>query len=132
MGLTRDTGIAEIVTAGLQSVCYQTRDLLDAMEKDNAKPSRLRVDGGMVVNDWVVQFLADILNLPIQRPAVTETTALGVAYLAGLTVGIYESLEQVGELWEQQRQFDPSMKDADRELLYTGWLDSVSRVRTSQ
>ena len=132
MGLTRDTGIAEIVTAGLQSVCYQTRDLLDAMEKDNAKPSRLRVDGGMVVNDWVVQFLADILNLPIQRPAVTETTALGVAYLAGLTVGIYESLEQVGELWEQQRQFDPSMKDADREFLYTGWLDSVSRVRTSQ
>lgn len=132
MGLTRDTGIAEIVTAGLQSVCYQTRDLLDAMEKDNAKPSRLRVDGGMVVNDWVVQFLSDILNLPIQRPAVTETTALGAAYLAGLTVGVFESLEQVAELWEQQQQFDPCMKDAERDVLYNGWLDSVSRVRTSQ
>jgi glycerol kinase len=130
--LTRDTGIAEIVTAGLQSDCYQTRDLLDAMEKDNAKPSRLRVDGGMVVNDWVVQFLSDITNLPIQRPAVTETTALGVAYLAGLTAGIYESLDQVGELWEQQRQFDTDMKDSEREVLYNGWLDSVSRVRTSQ
>lgn len=132
MGLTRDTGIAEIVTAGLQSVCYQTRDLLDAMEKDNAKPSRLRVDGGMVVNDWVVQFLSDILNLPIQRPAVTETTALGVAYLAGLTSGIYDSLDQVGQHWEQQRQFDTHMKDNERDVLYNGWLDSVSRVRTSQ
>lgn len=132
MGLTRDTGIAEIVTAGLQSVCYQTRDLLEAMEKDNAKPSRLRVDGGMVVNDWVVQFLSDILDLPIQRPAVTETTALGVAYLAGLTAGIYESLDQVGQLWEQQRQFDTHMKDNERDVLYNGWLDSVSRVRTSQ
>lgn len=132
MGLTRDTGIAEIVTAGLQSVCYQTRDLLDAMEKDNAKPSRLRVDGGMVVNDWVVQFLSDILNLPIQRPAVTETTALGAAYLAGLTAGVFESLEQVGQLWEEQRQFDSSMKDAERDALYGGWLDCVSRVRSDQ
>jgi glycerol kinase len=132
MGLTRDTGIAEIVTAGLQSVCYQTKDLLEAMAKDKAVPSRLRVDGGMVVNDWVVQFLTDILGLPIERPAVTETTALGAAYLAGLTSGIYDSLDQVGQLWEQERQFDAQMKDSERISLYNGWLDTVSRVRTSE
>lgn len=131
MGLTRDTGIAEIVTAGLQSVCYQTRDLLEAMAKDNAVPARLRVDGGMVVNDWVVQFLSDVMNLPIERPMITETTALGVAYLAGLTSGVYKDIDEVSQLWEQESQFTPQMKDAERDGLYSGWLDSVSRVRTS-
>lgn len=131
MGLTRDTGIAEIVTAGLQSVCYQTRDLLDAMAKDEAVPQRIRVDGGMVVNDWVVQFLADVMDLPIQRPAVTETTALGVAYLAGIAAGVYRDLDEVGQLWEQEQQFEPQMDRAERERLYNGWLDAVSRVRTT-
>lgn len=131
MGLTRDTGIAEIVTAGLQSVCYQTRDLLEAMAKDDAVPARLRVDGGMVVNDWVVQFLSDVMNLPIERPMITETTALGVAYLAGLTSGIYKDIDEVSQLWEQQHQFTPEMKDSERDRLYSGWLDCVSRVRTS-
>lgn len=131
MGLTRDTGIAEIVTAGLQSVCYQTRDLLDAMAKDEAVPQRIRVDGGMVVNDWVVQFLADVMDLPIQRPAVTETTALGVAYLAGIAAGVYQDLDEVGQLWEQEQQFEPQMNRAERERLYNGWLDAVSRVRTT-
>lgn len=130
MGLTRDTGIAEIVTAGLQSVCYQTRDLLEAMSKDEAKPARLRVDGGMVVNDWVVQFLADILNLPIERPLVTETTALGAAYLAGLSCGVYQDLEEVSQLWSQEHEFTPEMPEAHREKLYNGWLDCVSRIRT--
>ena len=132
MGLTRDTGIAEIVTAGLQSVCYQTRDLLEAMSKDQVVPSRLRVDGGMVVNDWVMQFLADILNLPIERPVITETTALGVAYLAGLSSGIYSSLSQVGELWEQEHQFDSNLAEDKRSQLYEGWLDTVNRVRTER
>lgn len=132
MGLTRDTGIAEIVTAGLQSVCYQTRDLLEAMAKDNAVPERLRVDGGMVVNDWVVQFLSDILGLPIERPAVTETTALGAAYLAGITCGMFKDMNEVAELWAQERRFDTTMDLAERETLYNGWLDTVSRVRTSQ
>ncbi|WP_275431762.1 FGGY-family carbohydrate kinase, partial [Stenotrophomonas maltophilia] len=81
-GLTRDTGIKEIVTAGLQSVCYQTRDLLEAMRQDGTPPSALRVDGGMVVNNWVMQFLTDILGVTVERPEVTETTALGVAYMA--------------------------------------------------
>ncbi|MDI9843474.1 FGGY-family carbohydrate kinase, partial [Pseudomonas aeruginosa] len=86
-GLTRDTGIKEIVTAGLQSVCYQTRDLLEAMRQDGTPPSALRVDGGMVVNNWVMQFLTDILGVTVERPEVTETTALGVAYMAGLKAG---------------------------------------------
>ena len=131
MGLTRDTGIAEIVTAGLQSVCYQTKDLLEAMAKDQVTPSRLRVDGGMVVNDWVMQFLSDILDLPIERPVVTETTALGVAYLAGLSCGLYENLEQISELWAQEHQFSPELEVDKRERLYKGWLDTVNRVRTA-
>ncbi|GAA6134278.1 glycerol kinase GlpK [Oceaniserpentilla sp. 4NH20-0058] len=132
MGLTRDTGIAEIVTAGLQSVCYQTRDLLEAMKKDQAMPARLRVDGGMVVNDWVVQFLSDILDLTIERPAVTETTALGAAFLAGICAGIYKDMDEVSQLWQKQAQFSPLMNDDERSVLYNGWLDTVSRVRTSE
>ena len=131
MGLTRDTGIAEIVTAGLQSVCYQTKDLLEAMAKDQVTPSRLRVDGGMVVNDWVMQFLSDILDLPIERPVVTETTALGVAYLAGLSCGLYENLEQISQLWAQEHQFSPELAADKRDQLYKGWLDTVNRVRTA-
>lgn len=132
MGLSRDTGIAEIVTAGLQSVCYQTKDLMEAMKKDNAFFESLRVDGGMVTNDWVVQFLSDILDLPIQRPAVTETTALGAAYLAGIAAGVYSGMDEVSQLWAQQRQFEPNMKDNERESLYNGWVDSVSRIRTTE
>ncbi|MGR6871654.1 glycerol kinase GlpK [Pseudomonas sp. HK3] len=132
MGLTRDTGIAEIVTAGLQSVCYQTRDLLEAMKKDEAMPTNLRVDGGMVVNDWVVQFLSDILDLPIERPVITETTALGAAFLAGLSSGVFSSIEEVCHLWQEQTQFEPVMADDERDKLYSGWLDTVSRVRTSE
>lgn len=128
MGLTRDTGIAEIVTAGLQSVCYQTKDLIRAIQNDGASLQALRVDGGMVVNDWVMQFLADILNVPVDRPRVTETTALGAAYLAGLQTGVYKSLEEIAQLWERERRFDPVMKPALREKLYAGWLDSVERV----
>jgi glycerol kinase len=132
MGLTRDTGIAEIVTAGLQSVCYQTRDLLEAMKKDQAMPAHLRVDGGMVVNDWVVQFLSDILDLPIERPVITETTALGAAFLAGLSGGVFASIEDVCQLWQEETEFKPVMKNDERNTLYNGWLDTVSRVRTSE
>lgn len=129
-GLTRDTGIKDIVTAGLQSVAYQTKDLIHAMEADGAgKPTTLRVDGGMVANNWVVQFLGDVLNVDVDRPAVIETTALGVAYLAGLQVGIYSSLEEIAELWHCERHFTPAMSDTLRETLYNGWLDAVKRVR---
>ncbi|MWV13323.1 glycerol kinase GlpK [Pseudomonas sp. R-28-1W-6] len=130
-GLTRDTGIKEIVTAGLQSVCYQTRDLLEAMRQDGTvEPSALRVDGGMVVNNWVMQFLADILGVPVERPEVTETTALGVAYLAGLQAGLYGSLEEIASHWHRQRRFEPRMAAEHRAKLYHGWLDAVKRVRS--
>ncbi len=128
MGLTRDTGIAEIVTAGLQSVCYQTKDLVRAIQNDGVRLESLRVDGGMVVNDWLMQFLADILNVPVDRPQVTETTALGVAYLAGLQVGVYGGLDDITALWARERRFTPAMKPALRESLYAGWLDAVERV----
>ncbi len=129
-GLTRDTGIGEIVTAGLQSVCFQTRDLLDAMTSDGGNSTAaLRVDGGMVVNNWVVQSLANILGVQVDRPQITETTALGVAYLAGLHVGIFDSLEAVTQRWERERTFDPVMPEPKREALYQGWLDAVRRVR---
>ncbi len=130
-GLTRDTGIKEIVTAGLQSVCYQTRDLLEAMHRDGAaEPSALRVDGGMVVNNWVMQFLADILGVPVERPEVTETTALGVAYLAGLQAGLYRDLEEIASHWHRQQRFAPRMAGEHRDKLYAGWLDAVKRVRS--
>lgn len=128
LGLTRDTGIGEIVTAGLQSVCYQTKDLVRAIQNDGADLASLRVDGGMVVNDWLMQFLADILNVTVDRPRITETTALGVAYLAGLQTGVYDSLEQISELWECERQFHAGMSPALRESLYSGWLDAIERV----
>ncbi|GIZ11232.1 glycerol kinase GlpK [Pseudomonas sp. NCCP-436] len=130
-GLTRDTGIKEIVTAGLQSVCYQTRDLLEAMRQDGAAaPSALRVDGGMVENNWVMQFLADILGVSVERPEVTETTALGVAYLAGLQLGLYPNLAAIASHWHRQQRFEPRMQADQRERLYAGWLDAVKRVRS--
>ncbi len=130
-GLTRDTGIKEIVTAGLQSVCYQTLDLLEAMRQDGAAaPSALRVDGGMVENNWVMQFLADILGVTVERPEVTETTALGVAYLAGLQYGLYRDLDEIASHWHRQHSFLPRMADAHRDALYSGWLDAVKRVRS--
>ncbi|WDE11375.1 glycerol kinase GlpK [Thalassomonas haliotis] len=130
-GLTRDTGIAEFVSAGLQSVCYQTKDLKRAMENDGAvRPSTLRVDGGMVANNWLVQFLSDILGADVDRPVIQETTALGAAYLAGLQIGLFDSLAQISELWQCQRQFTPQMPKSERDELYQGWEDAVSRVRS--
>ncbi|MDP2227061.1 MAG: glycerol kinase GlpK [Moraxellaceae bacterium] len=132
LGLTRDTGIGEIVTAGLQSVCFQTRDLMEAMRRDGASAvNTLRIDGGMVVNNWVSQRLADILGVPVDRPQVTETTALGVVYLAGLQVGLFTSLESIAALWRCDRRFTPIMAPDVREPLYAGWLDAVRRVASS-
>ena len=131
-GLTRDTGIKEIVTAGLQAVCYQTRDLLEAMARDGAAaPSALRVDGGMVVNNWLMQCLADILGVPVERPQINETTALGAAYLAGLQAGLYRDLAQIASHWQRQQRFTPGMPEAQRARLYAGWLSAVQRVRSA-
>lgn len=128
-GLSRDTGIKEIVTAGLQAVCYQTRDLLEAMAGDGVNAGELRVDGGMVVNDWLVQFLADVLGIEITRPKITETTALGAAYLAGLQAGVFESLDDVASLWQIDRQFAPDLPLQRRDSLYAGWQEAIERVR---
>jgi glycerol kinase len=130
-GLTRSTGIAEIARATLEAVGYQTRDLMLAMHADLPEDTEtaLRVDGGMVANSWLCQFLADILDVPVERPVVTETTALGAAYLAGLAVGLYPSLESLSGVWQCERRFEPKMSAADRSRLYAGWLDAIRRSR---
>ncbi len=130
LGLARDTGLAHIVRAALESVAYQTRDLLDAMAADSLVPIELRVDGGMVINDWLTQFLADALQLPVVRPQVTETTALGAAFLAGLGAGVFSSLTELSALWQQERRFVPEMAAAQAAQLHAGWRKAIARVRT--
>lgn len=132
-GLTRDTGIAEIVRSALEAVCYQTRDLMEAMASDAGHGAeRLRVDGGMVKNDWVMQFLADILNVPVERPVVAETTALGAAICAGLGTGVFSSLDEVSSTWRRDRTFEPGMPEVDRQHLYKGWRAAVKRVQNGK
>jgi glycerol kinase len=131
-GLTRDTDVADIVGAALEAVCYQTHDLLNAMAADcGARPSTLRVDGGMITNDWLLQRLADIAGIPVERPPVVETTALGAARLAGLQAGIYGSLDEMQAFWKSDAHAEPSMKAAQRTRLLQGWEKAVSRVRES-
>ncbi len=129
LGLTRDTGIGEIVKAGLQSVGFQTRDLIEAMRRDGvANFTALRVDGGMVVNNWLLQSLADLTGLPVDRPELTETTALGAAYLAGLAVGVWPDTATLTQLWRCDKHIEPQMPAASREALYAGWIEAVGRV----
>ena len=129
-GITRDTGPAELVRATLESVCYQTFDLLEAKRRDGLEPTRLRVDGGMVQNNWLCNFLTDILDIVVERPVETETTALGAAYLAGLQVGLFESVENIAERWQAEREFDPQMDRHQRNLLLADWHDAVIKVKT--
>jgi len=131
LGLTRDTGPAEIARAALEAVAYQTRELLDAMEADGAAaPRAFRVDGGLTRNDWAMQFLADIVDLPVERPVVTETTALGAAFLAGLASGVYASLDEIAKAWRLDRSWQPEMAPERRDALYAGWRAAVGRVLT--
>jgi len=131
-GITRATGPAELSKAALESVCYQTRDLLDAMRKDwtDMGETVLRVDGGMVASNYTMQFLADILSAPVDRPKVLETTALGAAYLAGLFVGICPPPEKMGGNWQRDKQFTPDLEEEIRARKYNGWKDAVSRTLT--
>ncbi|WP_286265043.1 glycerol kinase GlpK [Thalassotalea atypica] len=128
IGLTRATGVNEIVSAGLQSVCYQTRDLQEAMAKDGIEVQTMRVDGGMAVNQWFVQFLSDTLAIEIDKPTIIETSALGAAYLAGLKAGVFESLEHIQSLWQSDVQLQPLMPENQREKLYAGWQSAVRRI----
>ena len=133
-GLTRDTGRAEIVRATLEAVCFQTRDLFEAMAADGAAdgappPKTIRVDGGMVANDWLMQYLADTLDMPVERPAVIETTAVGAAYLAGLHIGLYPPPHEMTARWTREARFDPKMAAPARAQAYDAWKDAVRRTR---
>lgn len=127
-GITRDTTREHIVRATLESVCYQTFDLFEAMAADGVRPTSLRVDGGMVHNNWVVQFLSDILTIPVERPKVLETTALGVAYLVGLEAGIYRSLKDISKNWQSESKFSPNMPSDAREEVLSDWNNAVAKV----
>jgi glycerol kinase len=133
LGLTRDMGVAEIARAALDSVCFQTRDLLEAMGRDMKRsglgvPSALKVDGGMVRNDWFCQRLADLTGLSVERPVVTETTALGAAYLAGLAAGLFRNTDDIGARWALDRRFEPATNPSARDALYDGWKTAVARI----
>jgi glycerol kinase len=130
-GITRDTGVAQLVRATLESVCYQTFDLLEAKRRDGLAPTRLRVDGGMVQNNWLCQFLSDLLGIIVERPLQTETTALGAAYLAGLQVGLFDSLDDIARRWQADREFDPVMDKGARNLLLADWHEAVIKVKTN-
>ena len=131
LGLSRDSGTNEIVTATLQAVAYQTKDLVNAMAEDGLNPSVIRVDGGMVANDWFLQFLADMVNVTVERPVNVESTVLGAAFLAGLQSGVFASTDAIADLWSSDRVFEPQMPAERRDSLYAGWQDAVSRVRVS-
>ena len=129
-GLTRGTTKKELAKAALEAVCYQTRDLLEAMRKDwpEAKETVLRVDGGMTASDWTMQCLADILDAPVDRPQVLETTALGAAYLAGLQAGLLPPPEKFATRWKRQKRFSSKMLSEVREAKYEGWKEAVRKL----
>lgn len=129
LGLSRNTRIEHIVRAALEAVCYQTRDLMQAMLNDGVPQIKtLRVDGGMTANDWLLQFLSDIIQVTVDRPRCIETSALGAAYLAGLGVGIYSSLSEITNLWQCDKSFNPQMTIVARDQLYQGWQQAVARI----
>ncbi|MGB3456116.1 MAG: glycerol kinase GlpK [Litorimonas sp.] len=127
-GLTRDTGRDAVVRATVESVVYQTHDLFEAMARDGAHPQALRVDGGMVANDWMVGHLADVLDLPVERPRVLETTAMGAAFLAMVGAGLADSLEALADRWALDRRFEPGRAASTRKTRLDGWADCVRRL----
>lgn len=130
-GMTRNTGPAEFARAALEAVCYQTRDLLDAMHgdwKNGGSETVLRVDGGMVASDWTMQRLADILDAPVDRPTILETTALGAAWLAGHSAGVWPDKAGIAKSWARDRRFEPQMDEKTRAAKIAGWRDAVRRT----
>jgi len=126
-GVTRGTTKEHFVRATLESLAYQTRDVLSAMEADsNISVKTLRADGGAVKNNFLMQFQGDILNVPVQRPVINETTALGAAYLAGLAVGFWKDQAEIAEQWKLEKSFEPAMEEEKREELYAGWKKAVN------
>ena len=131
LGLSRGTTAAHIARATVESMAFQTRDLLDAMQQDaGMKLAQLKVDGGASVNNALMQFQADLLDVPVVRPVVAETTALGAAYLAGLAVGYWENLDDVARNWQLERRFTPGMSAAERDERYRQWQRGVERAKS--
>ena len=127
-GLTRDTGPKEIVRATVESVAYQTHDLFEAMKNDGLKPKLIKVDGGMVKNNWFSQFLADVINIKVLRPKVDETTALGAAFMAGLQIGVYKSLKDISKNWKTDKTFNSKMNNHHRKNLINGWKAAINKT----
>jgi len=127
-GITRDTSPKEIIRATVESVVYQTYDLFEAMKHDGLRPKVIKVDGGMVMNNWFSQYLADIVNIKILRPKVHETTALGTAFMAGLSIGVYKSLNDISKKWALDKKFLPKMKNKFRKRMLKGWNKAIKRA----
>tara|TARA_B100001250_G_scaffold269318_1_gene232357 strand:+ start:3190 stop:4668 length:1479 start_codon:yes stop_codon:yes gene_type:complete len=127
-GLTRDTSQKEIVRATLESVAYQSYDLFSAMKNDGLKPNLIKVDGGMVKNNWFSQFLSNVIDLKVLRPKVQETTALGAAYMAGLKIGIYKSLSDISKNWKIDKKFRPKIEKTNRINLLKGWHQAIRKT----
>ena len=127
-GLTRDTSPKEIVRAVIESVAYQTYDLFEAMKHDGLRPKIVKVDGGMVMNNWFSQFLSDIINVKVLRPKVQETTALGAALMAGLQIGVYKSLKDISRNWSLDKKFAPKMNSKNRTILIRGWEKAIKKT----
>ena len=131
VGLTRGATRAHVARAAIEAMAYQTRDVVECMQKDSGiKAKELRVDGGATRNNFLCQFQADILGIPVVRPVITETTALGAAYLAGLAVGFWKNEKEIASQWQEEKRFEPQMKKSERERLYEGWKEAVARVRS--
>ncbi len=131
LGLSRGSHRDAVVTATLQAIAFQTVDLMQAMRDDGVTPEVIRVDGGMVRNDWFLQFLSDVLAIPIERPVNIESTVLGAGYLAACGAGLIASINEVSSVWELDRRFEPNMPDSQRESLLAGWQRAVRQVRTT-
>ncbi len=130
-GITRNTGPKEIVRAIIESVAYQTYDLFEAMKHDGLRPKLVKVDGGMVMNNWFSQFLADIIGVKVLRPKVHETTALGAVFMAGLKIGVYKSLDDISKKWKADKTFHSKMKKNYRKKLLDGWEKAIKKTLTS-
>jgi glycerol kinase len=129
-GLTRGSSRSHLIRATLESTAYQTKDVLSVMERDSGiKLKTLRVDGGMVRNNFLMQFQSDMLGVDVERPKVEETTALGAAYLAGLAVGYWKDLDDIAQNWQLDRDFTPEMPAEEADKLYRGWLKAVEAAR---
>jgi len=129
-GLTRDTGPKEIIRATIESVAYQTYDLFEAMKHDGLRPKLVKVDGGMVMNNWFSQFLSDVVDIKVLRPKVQETTALGAAFMAGLQIGVYKSLKDISKNWHLSKNFTPKMRSKERNNLVKGWSAAIKKTLT--